>query len=136
MRHSFSSNGDGFVFRDITVSRQRRCARTHLRITSSRRRTRSGKILPIQGAGATQSLIAETRYNDGGKRRDARYYQIVAASSRTVEAISRQASCWSWRLAPAETTDLSDHLAPVKSGARKRILFLADRNVLIDSVRP
>jgi type I restriction enzyme R subunit len=66
-----------------------------------------------------------------------RYYQLNAIN-RTVEAIAagRTACCWSWPPAPARPTPPSRSSgacgrAPT-SGAKKRILFLADRNILID----
>jgi type I restriction enzyme R subunit len=65
-----------------------------------------------------------------------RYYQLNAIN-RTVEAIARgrTACCWSWPPAPARPTPPSRSSGGCGSRAgapKKRILFLADRNILID----
>ena len=133
---AFSSNGDGFVFRDITVSPDSGAA---LELTLAHHEFPSPdtlwqKFCQFKGWSDAERAIAETPYNDGGKRRDARYYQIVAIN-RTVEAIARGQN----RLLLVMATGTGKTYTAFqiiwrlwKSGARKRILFLADRNVLID----
>jgi type I restriction enzyme R subunit len=133
---AFSSNGDGFVFRDgtITPDSDEVLERTlpHHEFPSPTALWQ--KFCQFKGWGDAERTIAETPYNDGGKRRDARYYQIVAIN-RTVEAIAGGQN--RVLLVMATGTGKTYTAFQIiwrlwKSGARKRILFLADRNVLID----
>ncbi len=133
---SFSSNGDGFVFRDETIAPDGEdvLERTlpHHEFPSPTALWQ--KFCQFKGWNDAERTIAETPYNDGGKRRDARYYQIVAIN-RTVEAIAGGQN--RVLLVMATGTGKTYTAFQIiwrlwKSGARKRILFLADRNVLID----
>jgi len=133
---SFSSNGDGFVFRDGTIAPDSDdvLERTLAQHEFPSPQALWQKFCQFKGWSDAERTIAETPYNDGGKRRDARYYQIVAIN-RTVEAIARGQN--RVLLVMATGTGKTYTAFQIiwrlwKSGARKRILFLADRNVLID----
>jgi type I restriction enzyme R subunit len=80
---------------------------------------------------------AQVPYYDDGSGKAPRYYQVNAIN-RTVEAIAaaRTACCWSWPPAPARPTPPSRSSGGCgRAGAKKRILFLADRNILVDQTR-
>jgi type I restriction enzyme R subunit len=69
-------------------------------------------------------------YDDGsGKPRATTRSTPSTAPSRPSPAAS-SASCWSWRPAPARPTPPSRSSGGCGSRAKKRILFLADRNIL------
>ena len=67
-----------------------------------------------------------------------RYYQHIAIN-RTVEAIATRRKphpIWSWRPAPARLTPPFKSSGGLwKSGIKKRILFLVDRNILADQTK-
>lgn len=47
----------------------------------------------------------------------------------------KTAFCWSWRPEQENLYRIPDHLAPVEIKNKKRILFLADRNILVDQTK-
>ena len=134
---TFSSNGDGFLMHDRTGQRtpieqalalddfpgpeelwQRYCCWKG--IASSEKRA-----------------TVETPYYDDGSGKTPRYYQVIAIN-RTIEAIARGQR----RLLLVMATGTGKTYTAFqiiwrlwKSKARKRILFLADRNILVDQTR-
>jgi type I restriction enzyme R subunit len=133
----FSSNGDGFLFHDRTVSDgpieteltldsfpgpdelwQRYCA--HKGLTEA----------------PARNLIAQDYYIDGSGK-SPRYYQLNAIN-RTIEAIAKGQE----RILLVMATGTGKTYTAFqiiwrlwKSGTRKRILFLADRNILVDQTK-
>jgi type I restriction enzyme R subunit len=131
----FSSNGDGFLFHDKTVT--------------------SGaieKTLPLTGFPSPEELwqkykahkglsdkiapiVAQEYFSDGSDRKP-RYYQQIAIN-RTVEAIAKHEGNNRHLLVMATGTGKTYTAFQIiyrlwKSGLKKRILFLADRTSLID----
>ena len=133
----FSSNGDGFLFHDRTATDGN--IETELDIDSfptpeqlwERYKKYKGITTP-----ASEKIAAQDYYFDGTSRKP-RYYQQIAVN-RTVEAIANGQN----RIILVMATGTGKTYTAFqiihrlwKSGAKKRILFLADRNALIDQTR-
>lgn len=133
----FSSNGDGFVFHDRTATGN------NLETTISldgfptpeqlweKYKTYKGIHSP-----AAEKIARQDYYTDGSGRKP-RYYQQIAIN-RTVEAIANGQN----RILLVMATGTGKTYTAFqiihrlwKSGAKKRILFLADRNALIDQTK-
>jgi type I restriction enzyme R subunit len=133
----FSSNGDGFLFHDRTA-------------TDGNIETEIGlddfptplqlweKYKKYKGitTDAAEKIASQDYYFDGTNRKP-RYYQQIAVN-RTVEAIANGQN----RIILVMATGTGKTYTAFqiihrlwKSGAKKRILFLADRNALIDQTR-
>lgn len=133
----FSSNGDGFLMHDRTHSSVK--VEQELRMDEFPspdvlwRRYCAWKGLDTDMA---QHVLAQDYYVDSSGKMP-RYYQ-VAAINRTVEAIARGQN----RILLVMATGTGKTYTAFqiiwrlwKSGAKKRILFLADRNILVDQAR-
>ncbi len=133
----FSSNGDGFLFHDRTATDGN--IETELDIDSfpspeqlwDRYKKYKGIVTP-----ESEKIAAQDYYFDGSSRKP-RYYQQIAVN-RTVEAIANGQN----RIILVMATGTGKTYTAFqiihrlwKSGAKKRILFLADRNALIDQTR-
>lgn len=127
---AFSSNGDGFVFHDRTSGSE-----TNLPIDGFRSpadlwmRYRSWK-----GLDADEEEVVLEDYHDDGSGKEPRYYQRNAINA-AVEAIAKGQD----RLLLVMATGTGKTYTAFqiiwrlwKAGRKKRILFLADRNVLVD----
>lgn len=127
---SFSSNGDGFVFRDATLSD----GVLERNLTLDQFPTPAelwAKYCAWKGWSPAVEQIAATDY---APSKTPRYYQLNAIN-RTVEAIATGQN--RVLLVMATGTGKTYTAFQIiwrlwKSGAKKRILFLADRNILID----
>ncbi len=130
----FSSNGDGFVFHDRTGTYPEKEASLGLDSFPSPTELwatyREWKGLTPE---AEQIVLQD--YFDDGSGRAPRYYQCNAVNA-AIEAIAKgqnRHSARSWPPAQARPTpQVRSISAPLKAGRKKRILFLADRNVLVD----
>lgn len=133
----FSSNGDGFLFHDRTVSDSN--IETEIGIDNfpspeilwEKYKKYKGIATPV-----AEKIAAQDYYFDGTGRRP-RYYQQIAIN-RTVEAIANGQN----RILLVMATGTGKTYTAFqiihrlwKSGTKKRILFLADRNALIDQTR-
>ncbi len=129
----FSSNGDGFVFHDRNG--QSATIETNLRLDAFPSpadlwaRYRAWKGLDAQ---AEQIVLQD--YFDDGSGRAPRYYQVNAVNA-AIEAIAKGRD--RVLLVMATGTGKTYTAFPIiwrlwKAGSKERILFLADRNVLID----
>lgn len=133
----FSSNGDGFLFHDRTATDGK--LETELALDSfpspemlwEKYKKYKGIVTP-----EAEKITAQDYYFDGSGRKP-RYYQQIAIN-RTVEAIAKGQS----RILLVMATGTGKTYTAFqiihrlwKSGAKKRILFLADRNALIDQTR-
>ena len=131
----FSSNGDGFVFHDRTGA------------SAEPETTLSLDGFPTPGdlwvrysawkganTGSLKKSFLQGYFDDAGGKTP-RYYQVNAINA-TIEAIARRpqtASFSLWRRERARPTPAFQIIWRLwKAGRKKRILFLADRNVLID----
>jgi type I restriction enzyme R subunit len=133
----FSSNGDGFVFHDRTATDGN--IETELDIDSFPSPEEIWqKYKKYKGIETTEAekVVAQDYYFDASGR-NPRYYQQIAIN-RTVEAIAKGQD----RILLVMATGTGKTYTAFqiihrlwKSGAKKRILFLADRNALIDQTR-
>jgi type I restriction enzyme R subunit len=130
---AFSSNGDGFLFHDRTG--QSGQVETELPLDSfpspadlwSKYRNWKGL------APAEEAIVLQNYFEDGGGK-EPRYYQAIAIN-RAIEAIATGQD----RILLVMATGTGKTYTAFqiiwrlwKAGRRKRILFLADRNVLVD----
>lgn len=129
----FSSNGDGFVFHDRTGASVTREKTLPLDAFPSPDdlwdRFRAWKDLD----GEAEQIILQNYYHDGNGKAP-RYYQVNAVNA-AIEAIAKGQD----RLLLVMATGTGKTYTAFqiiwrlwKAGVKKRILFLADRNVLID----
>ena len=133
----FSSNGDGFLFHDRTVSDD--TIETELTLDEfpspealwNKYKQYKGIVTP------NGEKIALQKYFSDGSGRKPRYYQQIAVN-RTVEAIANGQN----RIILVMATGTGKTYTAFqiihrlwKSGTKKRILFLADRNALIDQTK-
>lgn len=133
----FSSNGDGFLFHDRTATDGN--IETELDLDNfptpeqlwEKYKKYKGIVTP------TAERIASQDYYFDGSNRKPRYYQQIAVN-RAVEAIANGQN----RILLVMATGTGKTYTAFqiihrlwKCGAKKRILFLADRNALIDQTR-
>lgn len=133
----FSSNGDGFLFHDRTATDSN--VETELNLDSfpspDELWQKYKKYKGIETPEA-EKVVAQDYYFDSSGRKP-RYYQQIAIN-RTVEAIAKGQD----RILLVMATGTGKTYTAFqiihrlwKSGKKKRILFLADRNALIDQTR-
>jgi type I restriction enzyme R subunit len=130
----FSSNGDGFLFHDRTAKEGN--IETELSLDAfpsphqlwEKYKLYKGLVTP-----EVERIASQEYYFDGSGKKP-RYYQQIAIN-RTVEAIAKGQN----RILLVLATGTGKTLAAFqiahrlwKAGVKKRILFLADRNALID----
>lgn len=130
----FSSNGDGFLFHDRTATDTN--IETELSLDRfpspeqlwEKYKTFKGILTP-----ETEKIASQEYYFDGSGRKP-RYYQQIAVN-RTIEAIANGQN----RILLVMATGTGKTYAAFqiayrlwKAGVKKRILFLADRNALIN----
>jgi type I restriction enzyme R subunit len=133
----FSSNGDGFLFHDRTATDATIETELHIDEFPSpealwhKYKQYKGIVTP------NGEKIALQKYFSDGSGRKPRYYQQIAVN-RTVEAIANGQN----RIILVMATGTGKTYTAFqiihrlwKSGAKKRILFLADRNALIDQTK-
>ncbi|KLD62078.1 EcoAI/FtnUII family type I restriction enzme subunit R [Dyella japonica] len=127
---AFSSNGDGFIFRDRTLADdvlEREITLDEFPSPSELWQ----RYCAWKGWSSEVRTVAESAWFPG---KSARYYQITAVN-RTVEAIAtgRDRVLLVMATGTGKTFTAFQIIWRLwKSGARKRILYLADRNILID----
>lgn len=133
----FSSNGDGFLFHDRTATDGN--IETEISIDNFPSPKQLWEKYKIYKGIATPEAekVASQDYFFDGSGRNPRYYQQIAVN-RTVEAIASGLN----RILLVMATGTGKTYTAFqiihrlwKSGAKKRILFLADRNALIDQTR-
>lgn len=133
----FSSNGDGFIYHDRTAVNN--AIETEIGLDEfPSPETLWLKYKHYKGIVTQEGeKIALQKYFSDGSGRKPRYYQQIAIN-RTVEAIANGQN----RILLVMATGTGKTYAAFqiihrlwKSGAKKRILFLADRNALIDQTK-
>jgi type I restriction enzyme R subunit len=133
----FSSNGDGFFFHDRTA--EGADIETELRLeqfpSPEQLWKKYKKYKGIETA-ETEKIAAQDYYFDGSGRKP-RYYQQIAIN-RTIEAIANGQK----RILLVMATGVGKTYCAFqiayrlwKAGVKKRVLFLADRNALIDQAQ-
>ena len=133
----FSSNGDGFLFHDKTSNNENLETEIALNdFPSPEELWNKYKIFKGFSTREVNKIIEQDYYFDSSGRTP-RYYQQIAIN-RTVEAVASGKD----RLLLVMATGTGKTYTAFqiihrlwKSGAKKRILFLADRNALIDQTK-
>jgi type I restriction enzyme R subunit len=131
----FSSNGDGFIFHDKTIT----AGEIEREISLSEfpspdelwEKYKKFKKIKIESV-----AVVEQDYFSDGSSRSPRYYQQIAIN-RSVEAVANKDGANRYLLVMATGTGKTYTAFQIiyrlwKSGLKKRILFLADRTALID----
>jgi type I restriction enzyme R subunit len=132
----FASNGDGFLFHDRTGTG----AQVETELTLDQFPSPEElwqRYCQWKDLDATASAKVEAPYYDDGSGRVPRYYQMNAIN-RTVEAVARGQN--RVLLVMATGTGKTYTAFQIiwrlwKSRQKKRILFLADRNILVDQTK-
>lgn len=129
----FSSNGDGFVFHDRTGLSEEKEATLALNEFPSPTALWA-KYCAWKGLTPEAEQIVLQDYYDDGSEKTPRYYQVNAVNA-AIEAIAKGQN----RILLVMATGTGKTYTAFqiiwklwKSGRKKRILFLADRNVLVD----
>ncbi|HIF9191138.1 TPA: EcoAI/FtnUII family type I restriction enzme subunit R [Photobacterium damselae] len=131
----FASNGDGFIFHDKTNSAR---LESEIRLEDfPSPQMLWEKYCQWKGYTATQLPLITQDYYDDGSGKSPRYYQLNAIN-KTIEAVSSGEN--RVLLVMATGTGKTYTAFQIiwrlwKSGAKKRILFLADRNILVDQTK-
>ncbi|MCB1805146.1 MAG: DEAD/DEAH box helicase family protein, partial [Candidatus Competibacteraceae bacterium] len=129
----FASNGDGFVFHDRTG--QSATVETELALDAFPSPAELwARYRAWQGLAPEQEAVVLQNYHDDGSGKEPRYYQRIAIN-KTIEAIAKGRD----RILLVMATGTGKTYTAFqiiwrlwKGGRKKRILFLADRNVLVD----
>ena len=132
----FSSNGDGFLFHDRTGNAAKQESELTLAQFPSPAELWE-RYCAWRGLAGQAIATAETPYYDDGSGRLPRYYQVTAVN-RTVEAVARgqQRILLVMATGTGKTYTAFQIIWRLwKAKIKKRILFLADRNILIDQTR-
>ena len=129
----FSSNGDGFVFHDRTGTSMEKEATLSLDAFPSPNELWS-KYRTWKGLSSDEEAIVLQDYFEDGSGKGPRYYQSNAINA-AIEAIAKGQN----RILLVMATGTGKTYTAFqiiwrlwKAGRKKRILFLADRNVLVD----
>lgn len=131
----FASNGDGFIFHDKTNPQQ---LETEISLEDFPAPSQLwAKYCEYKGYKESQLPIITQDYYDDGSGKSPRYYQLQAIN-KTVEAVSSGKD----RILLVMATGTGKTYTAFqiiwrlwKAKAKKRVLFLADRNVLVDQTR-
>jgi len=129
----FSSNGDGFLFHDKTATDGKIERELSLDEFPSPQ-TLWEKYKKYKGIEDDAEKIITQNYHSDNSGKSPRYYQQIAVN-RTIEAIvkGQQRILLTMATGTGKTYTAFQLIWRLwKSGAKKRILFLADRNALID----
>ena len=133
---AYSSNGDAFLEHDRTVTTGTVTREISLDQFPAPDALWS-RYCAAKGWTEGQQKVTTQEYYDDGSRKSPRYYQRIAIN-RTVEAIARGEN----RLLLVMATGTGKTYTAFqiiwrlwKSGTKKRILFLVDRNILADQTK-
>ena len=133
----FASNGDGFIFHDKTVSDGQPLEREIGLHEFPSPEQLWQKYIAFKGYTADQLPTITQDYHDDGTGKSPRYYQLQAIN-KTVEAISsgRDRILLVMATGTGKTYTAFQIIWRLwKARKKKRILFLADRNILVDQSR-
>lgn len=128
----FASNGDGFIFHDKTNPAQLEREIALAEFPSPQQLW--AKLCTWKGYTAAQLPVITQAYHDDGSGKSPRYYQLQAIN-KTLEAISagQQRVLLVMATGTGKTYTAFQIIWRLwKAKRKKRILFLADRNVLVD----
>jgi type I restriction enzyme, R subunit len=133
----FSSNGDGFFFHDRTASNESiECELSLDNFPSPQELWEKFKTYKNIQTPEQERIISQEYFSDGSARKP-RYYQQIAIN-RTVEAVAKHQD----RILLVMATGTGKTYTAFqivyrlwKAAVKKRILFLADRNALVDQTK-
>ncbi|MBD2605601.1 DEAD/DEAH box helicase family protein [Scytonema hofmannii FACHB-248] len=132
----FSSNGDAFMMCDRTITEGQREREIPLEQFPTPQELWQ-KYCDWKGIDSEIQPIVSQDYYPSSDKKQPRYYQQIAIN-RTIEAIAKGEN----RILLVMATGTGKTFTAFqiiwrlwKSGAKKRILFLADRNILVDQTR-
>ncbi len=129
----FSSNGDAFVFHDRTCTLPE--VETNLKLEAFPSPARLWSIYRgWKGLSLEQEHVVLQDYFDDGSGKEPRYYQRNAINAAT-EAVARGQNRLLLVMATGTGktyTAFQTIWRPWRAGRKKRVLYLADRNILID----
>ncbi len=132
----FSSNGDGFLFHDKTGTGKQ--TETELALDEFPAPAELWRrYCHFKNLEGSAKETVESAYYDDGSGRTPRYYQVNAVN-RAVEAVAqgKQRVLLVMATGTGKTYTAFQIIWRLwKSGAKKRILFLADRNILVDQTK-
>jgi type I restriction enzyme R subunit len=133
---AYSCNGDAFLEHDRTATTGTVTREIPLDQFPSPEELWT-RLCAAKGLTPPQVAVTTQDYYDDGSRKSPRYYQLIAIN-RTVEAIARGEN----RILLVMATGTGKTYTAFqiiwrlwKSGAKKRILFLVDRNILADQTK-
>ncbi|MEO9494151.1 MAG: DEAD/DEAH box helicase family protein [Vibrio splendidus] len=131
----FASNGDGFIFRDLTNPTQ---LETEIRLEDFPTPQQLWeKYCAWKGYKEEHLPIITQDYHDDGSGKSPRYYQLQAIN-KTVEAVAagQDRALLVMATGTGKTYTAFQIIWRLwKAKAKKRILFLADRNILVDQTK-
>ncbi|EGM7875960.1 DEAD/DEAH box helicase family protein [Escherichia coli] len=133
----FATNGDGFIFRDATAA-EGECLEKQITLDDSPSPAELWqKFCLWKGYTQAQLPVITQDYYDDGSGKSPRYYQLQAIN-KTIEAVSNGQN--RVLLVMATGTGKTYTAFQIiwrlwKSKNKKRILFLADRNILVDQTK-
>ncbi|TCN79305.1 type I restriction enzyme R subunit [Vibrio crassostreae] len=131
----FASNGDGFIFRDLTNPTQ---LETEIRLEDFPTPQQLWKkYCAWKGYKEEHLPIITQDYYDDGSGKSPRYYQLQAIN-KTVEAVAagQDRALLVMATGTGKTYTAFQIIWRLwKAKAKKRILFLADRNILVDQTK-
>lgn len=134
----FASNGDGFIFHDKTAPANGGQLETQIALEDFPTPQQLwDKFRAYKGYTDHQLPYITQPYYDDGSGKAPRYYQLQAIN-KTVEAVSRgqDRNLLVMATGTGKTYTAFQIIWRLwKAGLKKRILFLADRNVLVDQTR-
>jgi type I restriction enzyme R subunit len=132
----FSSNGDVFVFHDRTGQSSQRETELSLDAFPAPQHLWNS-YRTWKGLAPEQEAMVLQAYHDDGSGKEPRYYQRIAVN-KAIEAIAKGQD----RILLVMATGTGKTYTAFqiiwrlwRAGRKKRILFLADRNVLVDQTR-
>ncbi len=130
LKFAYASNGDGFLEHDFITGKETELALDQFPTEEELYR----RYLDSKNYSPEEQRIVETPFYYNANSHEPRYYQRIAID-RTVEAIARGQQ----RVLVVMATGTGKTFTAFqiihrlhKSGAKKKILYLADRNILID----
>ncbi|EFO0750030.1 DEAD/DEAH box helicase [Escherichia coli] len=133
----FATNGDGFIFRDATAAEGECLEKQITRDDFPSPAELWQKFCLWKGYTQAQLPVITQDYYDDGSGKSPRYYQLQAIN-KTIEAVSNGQN--RVLLVMATGTGKTYTAFQIiwrlwKSKNKKRILFLADRNILVDQTK-
>lgn len=131
---AYSSNGDGFVEHDFLTGKERQFSLENFPTEKELIERYCNEANDGAGLNTSEETIIEQPYYSGQNTYAPRYYQRIAVN-RTLDAIAKGQN----RILLVMATGTGKTYTAfqivyrlLKSGLKKKILYLADRNILVD----